>query len=154
MTNCSNNRTISQGDCTLFARYLCSTLCSWIIRVHICRTLYPPKDNPWVKLSLVRSKMLLPFYQKQYFEADKRQHSKVSKSYIFSYEPIPKISGFSQSQLATALVDPFQKSSVEIACFCSEFNAIDKPNCEKHLMSGPLFFWKRGMGNFKSSFMM
>ena len=31
ITNCPNNRTISQDICTLFARYLYSTLCSWII---------------------------------------------------------------------------------------------------------------------------
>ena len=31
VTNCPNNRTISQDICTLFARYLYSTLCSWII---------------------------------------------------------------------------------------------------------------------------
>ena len=31
ITNFPNNRTISQDICTLFARYLYSTLCSWII---------------------------------------------------------------------------------------------------------------------------
>ena len=82
--------------------------------------------------------MLLPFDHKQYFEADKRQHSKVSQSLFFSYEPTPEISGFFESQLATSPVDPFQKPSVEIACFCSEFNAIDKPNFEKHLRDGCL----------------
>ena len=30
ITNCPNNRTISQDICSLFARYLYSTLCSWI----------------------------------------------------------------------------------------------------------------------------
>ena len=30
ITNCPNNRTISQDICTLFERYLYSTLCSWI----------------------------------------------------------------------------------------------------------------------------
>ena len=35
ITNSSNNRTISQDVCTLFARNLHSTLCSWIISKHI-----------------------------------------------------------------------------------------------------------------------
>ena len=39
VTNCPNNRTISQDICTLFARYLYSTLWSWIINIYIyfCR---------------------------------------------------------------------------------------------------------------------
>ena len=32
ITNCPNNRTISQDICTLFTRYLYSTLCSWIVK--------------------------------------------------------------------------------------------------------------------------
>ena len=34
ITNCANIRAISQDICALFARYLYSTLCSWIIIVH------------------------------------------------------------------------------------------------------------------------
>ena len=85
ISNCQNNHTISQDMCTLFARSLYPTLCSWIIRVDICRPIYPPKDNPWVKLPSIRSKMLLPFGHKQYFEADKQQNSNVSQSYFFSH---------------------------------------------------------------------
>ena len=32
ITNCPNNRTISQDICTLFTSYLYSTLCSWIAK--------------------------------------------------------------------------------------------------------------------------
>ena len=34
ITNCPNNRTISQDICTLFARYFYPTSCSWIIWVN------------------------------------------------------------------------------------------------------------------------
>ena len=114
--------------CTLFAHSLYPTLCSWIIRVDICRPLYPPKDNPWLKLPLIRSKMLLPFGHKQYFEADKQQNSNVSKSYFFSHKPTSEISDFSQSH---TVGDTAGRSSLETkwrnCFFFSEFNARDKP---------------------------
>ena len=114
--------------CTLFARSLYPTLCSWIIRVDICRPLYPPKDNPWVKLPLIRSKMLLPFGHKQYFEADKQQNSNVSQSYFFSHKPTSEISDFSQSH---TVGDTAGRSSLETkwrnCFFFSEFIARDKP---------------------------
>ena len=110
ISNCQNNHTISQDMCTLFARSLYPTLCSWIIRVDICHPLYPPKDNPWLKLPLIRSKMLLPFGHKQYFEADKQQNSNVSQSYFFSHKPTSEISDFSQSH---TVGDTAGRSSLE-----------------------------------------
>ena len=67
------------------------------IQLHICRILYPPDDNLWAQLPLIRSKMLLPFDHRQYVEADKRQlHSKLARHYFFhknqhlKYQAFPK----------------------------------------------------------------
>ena len=57
ITNCSNNRTISQNTFTVFARHLYSTLCSWIITFTCTRNFLAKISNVWGKkmvVSLVR----------------------------------------------------------------------------------------------------
>ena len=40
ITNCPNNRTVSQDICTLFARYYYTSLCSWIMNMFIVLIFY------------------------------------------------------------------------------------------------------------------
>ena len=49
------------------------------IRIDICRTPYPPNGNPYAKLQLIRSKMLISFDHKQYVEADKDNERNFAK---------------------------------------------------------------------------
>ena len=100
----------------------------------ICRTLYPPNDNPRAYLPLIWSKMLILFDHQQYIEADKRQlRSKVPVIISFIGTNTWNIRLF-QKPVGNMASKSFPETSIEIASFCPDFNARDILNSERHLI--------------------
>ena len=94
------------------------------------------------KLPLIRSKILIPVDHKQYVKKDRRQlRSKVSRHNFFHKNQLRKYQAF-QKPVGKTASESFPETSAEIASFCSDFNAWDLLNSERHLGASLRAEWK------------